>query len=56
MPFFVIDGRYGVAGAQPAELFTQTLERAWAESRPGLEVVSMTDADAEVCGPEGCAV
>ena len=31
VPFFVIDGRYGVSGAQPAELFAQALERAWAE-------------------------
>ena len=57
VPFFVIDGRYGVAGAQPAELFSQTLEKAWSESRPTLEVVtSATGADGEACGPEGCAV
>ena len=29
VPFFVLDGRYGVSGAQPAELFTQALQRAW---------------------------
>jgi len=31
VPFFVIDGRYGVSGAQPAEVFGQALEQAWAE-------------------------
>ncbi|WP_372727986.1 DsbA family oxidoreductase [Nocardioides sp.] len=63
VPFFVIDGRYGVAGAQPAELFTQTLERAWADSRPELSMVGagvQTTADehghGDACGPEGCAV
>lgn len=30
VPFFVIDGRYGISGAQPVEAFTQTLETAWA--------------------------
>ena len=29
VPFFVIDMRYGVSGAQPAELFTQALTEAW---------------------------
>ena len=27
VPFFVIDRRYGISGAQPAELFAQVLER-----------------------------
>ncbi|WP_127782815.1 DsbA family oxidoreductase [Rhodococcus sp. X156] len=31
VPFFVIDGRYGVSGAQPAELFEQALTQAAAE-------------------------
>ena len=30
VPFFVIDRRYGISGAQPAETFAQALERAWA--------------------------
>ena len=32
VPFFVIDRRYGISGAQPAELFLQALETARAES------------------------
>jgi predicted DsbA family dithiol-disulfide isomerase len=31
VPFFVIDRRYGIAGAQPAEAILQTLQRAYAE-------------------------
>jgi predicted DsbA family dithiol-disulfide isomerase len=30
VPFFVIDRRYGVAGAQPTEAFEQALHQAWA--------------------------
>lgn len=29
VPFFVIDGRFGISGAQPTELFEQALEQAW---------------------------
>jgi predicted DsbA family dithiol-disulfide isomerase len=29
VPFFVLDGRYGISGAQPTELFEQALEQAW---------------------------
>jgi predicted DsbA family dithiol-disulfide isomerase len=34
VPFFVIDRRYGIRGAQPTEVFEQILERAWAEEQP----------------------
>lgn len=32
VPFFVIDGRYAISGAQPTGMFAQALARAWAES------------------------
>jgi predicted DsbA family dithiol-disulfide isomerase len=32
VPLFVIDRRYGISGAQPAELIAGVLERAWAEA------------------------
>lgn len=59
VPFFVVDQKYGVSGAQPTEVFTQLLERAWAESHPGLEMVDSAvpaAGDGDVCGPDGCAV
>ena len=34
VPFFVLDERYGVSGAQPSEVFVQALERAWADREP----------------------
>ncbi len=52
VPFFVVDRKYGIAGAQPVDSFVQVLQRAWSESRPALEHVGH---DAEVCGPDGCA-
>lgn len=29
VPFFVLDGRFGISGAQPAEVFEQALAQAW---------------------------
>ena len=55
VPFFVIDRKYGISGAQPAELFTQALEEAWKEANP-LTMVSTGGSDAEACGPDGCAI
>lgn len=55
VPFFVIDQKYGVSGAQPTEVFTQVLERAWSESHPQIEVLATGDS-AEACGPDGCAI
>jgi predicted DsbA family dithiol-disulfide isomerase len=34
VPFFVIDAKFGVSGAQPAAVFTQALQRAWDERDP----------------------
>lgn len=52
VPFFVIDRKYGISGAQPSEVFGQVLDRAWDESHPQLDVVG----GAGVCGPDGCAI
>jgi predicted DsbA family dithiol-disulfide isomerase len=32
VPFFVLDRRYGISGAQPPEAIVQALERAWSEA------------------------
>ncbi|MCT9004881.1 DsbA family oxidoreductase [Streptomyces sp. NPDC054766] len=54
VPFFVLDRTYGVSGAQPAEVFAQALDQAWGE-RPQLTLIQ-EGADAQACGPDGCAV
>ncbi|UDY22722.1 DsbA family oxidoreductase [Nocardioides sp. Kera G14] len=54
VPFFVIDDKYGISGAQPAELFSQAIGQAWTESHPVLNLVG-GQADGE-CGPDGCAI
>ncbi|MCX4999026.1 DsbA family oxidoreductase [Streptomyces longwoodensis] len=53
VPFFVLDRKYGVSGAQPAEVFAQALTQTWGARSP-LTLLDQGDADA--CGPDGCAV
>jgi predicted DsbA family dithiol-disulfide isomerase len=54
VPFFVIDEKFGLSGAQPTEVFAQVLERAWTEKHPTLEAVG--GGGAEACGPDGCSL
>ncbi|MFC3495314.1 DsbA family oxidoreductase [Glycomyces rhizosphaerae] len=55
VPFFVIDEKYGVSGAQPTELFAEILEKAWGEKRPAVTTIAGAE-DAEACGPDGCPI
>ncbi|HET9422295.1 MAG TPA: DsbA family oxidoreductase [Nocardioides sp.] len=52
VPFFVIDQKYGISGAQPVDTFRQVLDRAWADAQPAIEVIGGEDS----CGPDGCAI
>ena len=55
VPFYVIDGTYGVSGAQPAAAFLDVLQQIWAESHP-LTPVAAAAADAEACDDGSCRV
>jgi predicted DsbA family dithiol-disulfide isomerase len=49
VPFFVVDRRYGAAGAQPAELLLQVIERAWADRQPLVAVPAAEGCDGDSC-------
>jgi predicted DsbA family dithiol-disulfide isomerase len=49
VPFFVIDRKYAVSGAQPSETFLGALQKAWDESQP-LTVLNGTDGDSAEAG------
>jgi predicted DsbA family dithiol-disulfide isomerase len=62
VPFFVLNMKYGISGAQPSESFAEALTTAWQEIAP-LTMVGSASADdgaasaganGAVCGPEGC--
>ncbi|MEO5662553.1 MAG: DsbA family oxidoreductase [Nocardioides sp.] len=56
VPFFVVDNKFGISGAQPVEAFGQVLERAWSESHPVVEMLAGGGASGDACGPDGCAI
>ena len=49
VPFFVVDRRYAVSGAQPPEVFAQLLDAGWREANP----LAPTPAG-EVCTDASC--
>ena len=53
VPFFVIDQKYVVSGAQPATIFTEALTTAWKESK-AMELVSPSgNSESESCTVSG---
>lgn len=56
VPFFVVDQRYGVSGAQPAEVLLEVLQTAWAEASPLTMVAGPTDDVGDTCEDGNCAV
>ncbi len=55
VPFFAVDGRYGISGAQPADVVLQVLDQAWAERAP-LTLVTPDGATAPGCESDSCAL
>ena len=53
VPFFVIDGKYGIPGAQEPQLLLRALMRAW-EKRTPLDLVD--DQARDACEGDACAV
>lgn len=52
VPFFLINGKYALTGAQPTEIFVKSLEKVLAE-----EKVTVLNTDSGmVCDDEGCVI
>ncbi|MGW7658455.1 DsbA family oxidoreductase, partial [Streptomyces tendae] len=51
-PFIVIDGRYGVPGAQDSDTLLDLLRTAWDDTHP----LTPAGGGAPACGPDGRAV
>ena len=50
VPCFVLDERYAVSGAQPAQVLLSALHQAWSEREQQQDAFS----EGAVCGPDGC--
>jgi len=53
VPFFVLDNKYAVSGAQPSETFLQALTQAWGEYEKANPKLTVVGSDATVCEPGG---
>ncbi|MDQ3947375.1 MAG: DsbA family protein [Actinomycetota bacterium] len=54
VPFFVIDRTFGVPGAQPPDVLTRALQRAWEKSHP--TILQLAADGAPGCDGDACAV
>lgn len=54
VPFFVFDNKYAISGAQPTEVFTQTLEKVWQEGQFDSKVVVLNTNSDNSCDINGC--
>ncbi|RXZ83006.1 DsbA family oxidoreductase [Paenibacillaceae bacterium] len=55
VPFFVIDRKYAISGAQPSEVFLQAVTQAYQESKP-LTMIGGDDSDGDATCTDGvCA-
>jgi predicted DsbA family dithiol-disulfide isomerase len=58
VPFFVVDGKFGIPGAQDADTILNVLERAWTKAHP-LEMVTVpakAGDDGAACDGDSCAL
>ena len=53
VPFFVMNRKYGVSGAQPEEVFLKTLEKSFADWQQEQQQFALTITEGEVCKPGG---
>lgn len=53
VPFFVINDKYGVSGAQPPEVFAEVLEKSWQEFSAGEKGLNILNSTGDSCDTEG---
>jgi len=57
VPFFVLNGAYGVSGAQPVAVLSSALQQAWDAGHALVTVTGAgTDADGASCEGDACAI
>jgi len=54
VPFFVLNRKYGISGAQPEDYFSQALNQLWEEENPLKPISKMTKG--QTCDDEGCSI
>jgi predicted DsbA family dithiol-disulfide isomerase len=53
VPFFVLNNKYGISGAQEVPVFSKTLDKAFAEWQEEQNKAGLTVIEGESCSPDG---
>ncbi|WP_449620663.1 DsbA family oxidoreductase [Robertmurraya sp. Marseille-Q9965] len=56
VPFFVINQKYAISGAQPLETFTSAIEKVWEEENPKPLFEDLSQDTGAVCTDESCII
>ncbi|TZF86414.1 DsbA family oxidoreductase (plasmid) [Pedobacter sp. BS3] len=59
VPYFVLDRKYGISGAQPVDMFTQALTQSfteWKATQPQTKLTSLGSQNGANCDENGCAL
>lgn len=55
VPFFVLNQKYAISGAQPVDVFRQALEKVWAEEQQSSSLQLLAEKG-KTCTDENCAI
>lgn len=59
VPYFVLDRKYAVSGAQPVQAFEEALTQSfkeWKETQPKTQLKSLNKKDDAICDENGCEI
>ncbi|MFO1442557.1 DsbA family oxidoreductase [Bacillus sp. Bva_UNVM-123] len=58
VPYFIINQKYAISGAQPTDKFANALQKVWEEetSTPKFEELKLDGAEGTTCTDEGCTI
>ncbi|MEY2196510.1 DsbA family oxidoreductase [Neobacillus sp. BF23-41] len=56
VPYFVINQKYAISGAQPTETFMGALQKVWEEESPTLVLQDLSTEDDVSCADGSCAI
>ncbi|MFS0672163.1 DsbA family oxidoreductase [Ornithinibacillus sp. 179-J 7C1 HS] len=56
VPYFVINQKYSISGAQPTELFLSALNQVWEEEAPKPKLKNLVEENDTLCTDDGCSI
>ena len=56
VPFFVINDKYAISGAQPTEVFLNSLKKVWEEEHASPKLMNLSSNNVGVCTDDSCTL